>query len=274
MVTESIQLALIASTRDTPHYSRWGDIDLAFAHLCLLDQAYCAYFADRSAQGVEVILDNGIMELGHTVSEADLADVARAVQPALITPPEVLGDGPETTALTIDFIQRWSDLEIPDCTQVLGVVHGQDWSSWLETYRYFHDALPAVARIGIPYDMQFEVPGVSREEALNDMHWMVLNRIRAVELLHEEGLSDKAAHLLGCIDAIELLSQSRFDFVVSNDSSTVFVTTQRGERYHPERGIGFNKHKIDMAVGMPLGREDLFQSNLKIVRQLARRPSN
>ena len=271
MTLQSIQLAFIASVRDTPTLSREGDIDLAFAHLCASHTNYCGYFQESARSGRMVILDNGIMELGNAVDEALLLDVARTIRPALVTPPEVLGAGRATVSLPRDFIARLPQLRLPEETGLLGVVHGRTWGEWSEHYRLFHDELDAVVRIGIPYDLLFDVPGAKSSPRATDWMRMIENRVRVVELLDEAGLNHKPAHLLGIVDAIELLRQKRFKWVASNDSSTAYVTAQRGQRYDPGIGIRARKYKIDMMSALEPDKSDLFRHNVMVIRDFAKR---
>lgn len=264
-----MRLALIASVWDTPSYSPLGDIELAFAHLCLSHEVYGRYFRRAAAAGREVILDNGVMELDRSVGVDLLVQAVRLVRPALVTPPEVLGDGVSTLELTREFVHRRKELGIPLGTGVLGVVHGSSFDEWLRIYRVFHDDLDGVTRIGIPYDLQFDVPGLVHAPSQTAWERMLRTRIRLVELLDEACLNRKPAHLLGCVDAVELGWQARFSWVVSNDSSTVWVTTQRNQRYDPRHGIHAEKHKIDMLSRMPADRTSLFEHNLGVVRRLA-----
>jgi|CXWL01.1.fsa_nt_gi hypothetical protein len=258
-----MRLAIIASAPDTPAYNCHGDIELAFAHLCLSDAKYAAYFREAARSGREVILDNGVMELPDSAAAQALVEVCWQVRPALVTPPEILGDGPSTLELTREFVSRGSCL--PPETGFLGVAHGRDFQEWMASFRALAD-MREIGRIGIPYDIQFEVPGTRVQEDASVWESMLKNRLRVVELLDQAGLNRKPVHLLGCVDAIELRAQSRFAWIVSNDSSTVWVTTQQGLEYDPSRGIDCAKKKIDMASRMPPGRMDLFRRNLAVVR--------
>lgn len=271
-MSNSIELALITSVTDTPTLSQLGDIDLAFAHLCQTDEAYLNYFQRSASRGRTVILDNAIMELGHSYDEKCLLDVTRRVRPAYLTPPEVLGDGYQSVELARDFIAREPDLQLPEVTRILGVVHGQSWPEWLACYQVFHEDLDAVSLIGIPYDLTFDIPGVRYGDSDTLFQKMIINRVAAVRLLDERGLNRKPAHLLGCVDAIELRAQASYPWIVSNDSSTAFVSALRGELYDPEHGIRARKQKIDMRSVLPEGRRALFSQNVAVIRGFARRP--
>jgi len=206
------------------------------------------------------------MELDESIAKNLLVEATKLVQPSLVTPPEVLGDGAATLDLTRDFIGSRQDLGVPCHTKILGVVHGRNFEEWLQYYRVFHDELEDVSRIGIPYDLQFDVPGLFDQPGETTWKRMLRTRVRLTELLDEAGLNRKPAHLLGCVDAIELRMQVRFDWIVSNDSSTIYVTTQRNEIYDPHYGIHAQKHKIDMLSSMPSGRMELFKDNARVVR--------
>ncbi|HVS32002.1 MAG TPA: hypothetical protein VMS98_11160 [Thermoanaerobaculia bacterium] len=266
-------MALIASVRDTPRCSSLGDLDLAFAHLCLSDPGYREYFARAAASGRTVILDNGIMELGHSFDEQGLVEAVRHVAPTFVTPPERLGDGWGTIELTREFIGHLPQLRLPLQTSILGVAHGKGWEEWLACYRILHDELPTVTLIGIPYDMTFDVPGAAPREDEGVYELMMRRRIAAVQQLVREGLDRKPVHLLGIVDAIELRVQAQHRFVVSNDSSTAYVSAQFGERYDLETGIGARKKKIDMRSSLPSTAVADFHHNVDVIRQLARRPA-
>jgi hypothetical protein len=267
-----IQVAFIASVHDTPMYSPQGDIDLAFAHLCLSHVAYRTYFIEAVRAGRTVILDNGIMELGTSVDETTLVRVIRDIRPALVTPPEVLQDGQATVSLTRKFIRELPRLNLPQETGLLGVVHGRSWDEWLYNFRLFHNEFDDILRIGIPYDLTFDVPGTDCDPALSESQRMMTRRVQVTNLLAAEGLTEKPVHLLGTIDAIELRQQAKHLWIVSNDSSTVYVTTLRAEKYDSRVGIRGRKHKIDMQSRMPPGRAALFNENALVVRGFATRP--
>lgn len=69
-----------------------ADLDFVIAYRVLKDAAYAAHYAGRSP-GRELILDNGLFELGTAADWPELAEAAELVRPSYIICPDRLNDG-------------------------------------------------------------------------------------------------------------------------------------------------------------------------------------
>jgi hypothetical protein len=103
-----------------------GHIELCFTHLLKENNTtYKQYYLDAKAKGRFVMLDNGIMELGYSMSADDLLSVASELQPDLVTPPEILNDSHSTLNMTYEFIKVFETSGLYPKTKIFGVAHGQ-----------------------------------------------------------------------------------------------------------------------------------------------------
>ena len=66
------------------------------AQRVLTDPAYRSFFRHEAQRGAEIVVDNGVFDLGHALPAPDLIAAARAVDAREIILPDVMRDGPAT----------------------------------------------------------------------------------------------------------------------------------------------------------------------------------
>lgn len=88
-----VGLALELPTLALEAVSPLADLDFVLSYRVLQDEAYAAYYARPRPAGRELILDNGLFELGVAADWPELMDAAGRVKPDFIICPDQLNDG-------------------------------------------------------------------------------------------------------------------------------------------------------------------------------------
>ncbi|MEV6525035.1 hypothetical protein AB0M43_24065 [Longispora sp. NPDC051575] len=213
--TPSIDLAVIAPIPHQRALSARGPIQMALTHLVLESEPYADYFAERSAAGVRVILDNSAFELEETTGQGLAAEhvlaAAERIDATVIISHDVLYDGPATVASTTAFLREVAGREF----EVMAVPQGRSRKEWLACYRALCD-LEGVHSIGLS---KLSVPasfGAPNAEA----------RLECVGLLLQQD-PWLPMHLLGGDRSLawelrEHRKRGHSEVVKSNDSSAAF----------------------------------------------------
>lgn len=242
-----IKLAIIAPYAYMKDLCPLGHIELAFSHLMAEEGSiYSEYYYKARALGRQIILDNGVMEMGHADQSDALLDIATRLRPRFLTPPEILHDGTTTLNLTRTFAERFIETGLYPQTELLGVAHGSSFQEWVRCFIGLRE-IASVGRIGIPYDLRFDVPGQQPSVTDSPLEAMVARRVALCEWIAANH-PGQPVHLLGLAHPGELRIQCRHSFVVSNDSSISVVSALHGVRFTNESPGPYEKHFIDFSV--------------------------
>ena len=106
------------------------------AQRVLSDAAYRAFFAREAERGAEIIVDNGLFDLGYALPAAGLVEAARAVSAREIILPDVMRDGAATLKASEKAAREIRDLS-GDAFRLCAVLHAADDDEWLRTYDAF-----------------------------------------------------------------------------------------------------------------------------------------
>lgn len=91
-----IKLAMEIPKAHLKEFSAVCDYDFAIAHYVLQDAEYARFYKTQREKGRYVILDNGFHELGHPLSNAEIIEAAKIINPNVIIAPDWLGKAKET----------------------------------------------------------------------------------------------------------------------------------------------------------------------------------
>ena len=261
-----MHLAVIAPLSMMSALCPLGDIELVLGNM-LRDSRYLDYYSSARDRGRSLILDNGVMELGYALSSSEMFDLVDLLRPSFVTPPEVLHDGPETMKLTTQFIADLDRRSNADSIGVLGVAHGCTMKEWTESF----DALasnPRIARIGIPYDVPFAVPG--EREWDDQLQQWANRRVLLTDLVSQRHANKvKDVHLLGLAHPIELVTQSRHAFIRSHDSSWPVMAATREISYDETLAVkASEKPFIQWGIPWNAGQAKLAAHNIAITKRV------
>lgn len=194
------------------------------AQRVLNDDTYRQFFAAEARRGAEIIVDNGVFDLGASLPPQQLLHAARAVNAVEIILPDVMHDGPAT--------MRASDraatelLELGCELRLCAVVHAADDTEWQRCYEHFVTA-DYVGAIALP---------ASRRKTPSQE--LCKNRVAATRHLDEHGMVDDRLiyRLLGLGRAghLELFEQREHDWIASVDCAAPVILGAMGVRMHPD----------------------------------------
>ncbi len=259
----TINLAVGAPTTMLSDLCSLGGIELCFAHLLSEGPTpYRAYYERERAAGRFIILDNGIMERGVAASVEEILKVTFDLQPSLVTPPEVLHDARETLRHAKDFAQHIGWQAMPLGTKMLGIAHGSSFDEWCRCFEGLV-ALAEVARIGIPYDVPFDVE-TSTNSYHHQLERLVTRRIELCEWV-ARAFPETNVHLFGLAHPSELPAQLRHPFVQSIDTSLPVMAAARGIRYQVEDFGPYEKYFLDLSLPYDKKMVELAQHNLRVM---------
>lgn len=165
------------------------DGDYALVNLFAEDEAYYNLFKDAVARGREVILDNGVFELGSAWNADEFATWVEKLSPTYYIVPDVLEKGEETIKSFFNFIENYNDLP----GKVIGVVQGRNLHEFIECYKAIE---PYCDKVGISFDCSWYEEGV---RGINHWERLAGGRLKTLIQMDEAGIinHDKPHHLLG-----------------------------------------------------------------------------
>lgn len=257
-----------------------GSYGYALAHECYKDSEMILSYATTK----NVILDNGADELGTGMSGGEYIYLLGKISPEYAILPDVLGNGPATVLngiTLLDQVGRVKDLGI----KWIGVSQGQDWGEFVETHMHWWKS-EDVSVIGIPYDIDFDVPGCSftddEEEIYTNGMKRAMRRLTTLERLIEGDSNPKKFHLLGSNDLWEMsILHSDYShllpYIESHDTTAPYSATQSGVKFENHDGLymfGQEKNWAPLDFSQTnWGRELLFY-NLDCYLRACRVPKN
>lgn len=266
----AIQEAIIAPFAYMPYLCPLGELELVLSNWMLgPDPRYAQYYNQASQQGRTIILDNGIMEIGRAVEVGVLLDLARQLRPTLLTPPEVLNDAVQTVRLTQEFLSPFAASDLYPATQLLVVAHGNSFDLWRWCFEELIH-LPMVGRIGVPYDLPFDLPGSTLHSEESPLEQLVRRRVGVCNWIAEHH-PNIPLHLLGLAHPSELQLQARHPFIKSNDSSLATMAALHNIRYEEHDTGPFVKHFIDFQAPLDDNALDLAKHNIEVLKSYSQR---
>lgn len=214
------------------------DGDYALVNLFEEDPEYFQLFKDALAQGREVILDNGVFELGNAWDADEFVKWIRRLQPTWYIVPDVLEDGELTIAKFFDFINKYPRLP----GKRIGVAQGRNYNDMVKCYQAIEPHCDMVA-------MSFDFSWFQDKRAPSSpfTQAMVGRRVMLDMMVHDGIINrSKPHHLLGVMLPQEVqhythpLTKDRFEWIYSIDTSNPVVHGLKGLRYS-EHGLDFKE---------------------------------
>lgn len=230
------------------------------AQRVLTDAAYRAFFRREAQRGAEIIVDNGVFDLGHALPAADLVAAARTVDACEIILPDVMRDGPATIEASDEAAREI--LDRTDEFRLCVVLHAADDQEWLRCYDYFASS-DYVGAIALP---------ASRRHAPEGQ--ICRTRWAATRYLEERGLVEDGITYrllgLGRTGHLELVEQREHEWIASVDGAAPVILGAMGIAMLP--GGPYEKPptpRIENLGLIPEERFDLIRRNIAVVRAAA-----
>ncbi|MBE9183862.1 hypothetical protein IQ270_03760 [Microcoleus sp. LEGE 07076] len=260
----TIELALESPISMMNELCPLGDIELCFVHLFKENSVYRDYYLDAKKKGRFLILDNGIMELGYSMSSDDLITSTSELQPDLVTPPEILGDGDSTLKLTYAFAEAFERSKLYPSTKILGVAHGSSLQSWCKTFQELLQ-IPYISRIAVPYRIPFDVTQSTRN--CSELEAFVVRRVDICNWIDEK-YPNTEIHLFGLAHPSEVNYQAKHNFIKSIDTSLPIMAATRNIRYDV---LDFGLYEKDrLNIQLPYSKKliDCAERNITVLKQV------
>jgi hypothetical protein len=230
------------------------------AQRVLTDTAYRAFFRREAERGAEIIVDNGVFDLGHFLPPTDLIAAAHAVNAREIILPDVMRDGPATIKAS-DAAAR-EICELADEFRLCAVLHAADDQEWLRTYDHFA-AGEYVGAIALPAARRPDP-----HEQLCRTRW------KATAYLEDHGLVEQRIVYrllgLGRTGHLELVEQREHEWLASVDGAAPVILGAMGIAMLP--GGPYEKPptpRIEDLGPIPENRFGLIRRNIAVVREAA-----
>ena len=230
------------------------------AQRVLTDAAYRAFFHREAQRGAEIIVDNGVFDLGHALPAADLIAAARAVEAREIILPDVMRDGAATIRASDESAREIRDLS--DEFRLCVVLHAADDHEWLRCYDYFASR-DYVGAIAFP---------ASRRPAPEEL--LCRTRWTATRYLEDRGMvEDRIVYRLlglGRTGHLELVEQREHEWIASVDGAAPVILGAMAIAMLPDGP--YEKPptpRIENLGTIPEDRFDLIRRNIAVVREAA-----
>lgn len=228
------------------------------AQRVLTDAAYRAFFSREAERGAQIIVDNGVFDLGRALPVPDLIEAARAVGAREIILPDVMGDGPATVKAS-DAAAR-TILDLTDDFRLCAVLHAGDDQEWLRTYDHFASS-DYVGAIALPASRR-----PAPEQELCRTRWT------ATAYLEDHGLvNDRIVYRLlglGRTGHLELVEQREHEWIASVDGAAPVILGAMGVAMLP--GGPYVKPPTPRVEDLGPIAEDCFgliRQNIAVVRE-------
>nr|DAH87308.1 MAG TPA: Queuine tRNA-ribosyltransferase [Caudoviricetes sp.] len=165
------------------------DGDYALVNLFAEDEEYYQMFKNAVRRGREVILDNGVFELGEAWDADQFAGWVDKLQPTYYIVPDVLEKSEATIESFFNFIKTHRGLP----GKIIGVVQGENMHEFIKCYKAIE---PYCDKVGISFDCSWYREGMKTS---NPWEQLAGGRLKTLIQMDEAGIinHNKPHHLLG-----------------------------------------------------------------------------
>ncbi|SDD58434.1 hypothetical protein [Actinokineospora iranica] len=230
------------------------------AQRVLTDDTYREFFHREAQRGAEIVIDNGVFDLGHALPAADLVTAARAVEAREIILPDVMRDGPATIQASDKAAREIRNLG--DEFRLCAVLHAANDQEWLRCYDHFASS-DYVGAIALP---------ASRRPAPENP--LCRTRWAATRFLEDHGLiEDRIVYRLlglGRTGHLELVEQREHEWIASVDGAAPVILGAMGIAMEPDGP--YEKPATPRIENLgPIAEErfTLIRRNIDVVREAA-----
>lgn len=227
----------------------------------LSDESYRGFFAREAERGAEIIVDNGLFDLGYALPAESLVEAALAVSAREIILPDVMRDGAATLKASEKAAREIRELS-GDAFRLCAVLHAADEDEWLRTYDAFVTSDWAGA-IALP---------ASRRPDPDEQ--LCRTRSLATAYLQDHGMVDDLLVYrllgLGRTGHLELIEQREHEWISSVDGAAPVILGAMGVALLPEGPYEKpSTPRVEKLGPIPEDRFDLIRKNISVVRAAA-----
>ena len=240
---------------------KFNDYQYCLPHLLDQDEDYKNFFYKCKKQGVYIIMDNSLHELGHAYDESRLLYWINELEPNEFIIPDVWQD----TTRSIVNAREWAQITLPENVTKVAVVQAQNLLDAMVCYQTYKDL--GYRKIAFSYGAEYYLDHSNHP---NKNIAKALGRIEVVSRMYNMGLIQPTdrIHLLGCQVPQEFSFYKDAAFVETIDTSNPIMATIDGIKYgrngldiKPKANMNNHFYTTDIDY-------DLLDWNLKTFRDL------
>ena len=240
---------------------KFNDYQYCLPHLLDQDEDYKNFFYKCKKQGVYIIMDNSLHELGHAYDESRLLYWINELEPNEFIVPDVWQD----TTHSVVNAREWAQITLPENVTKVAVVQAQNLLDAMVCYQTYKDL--GYRKIAFSYGAEYYLDYSSYP---NKDVAKALGRIEVISKMYNMGLIQPTdrVHLLGCQVPQEFSFYKDAAFVETIDTSNPIMATIDGIKYgrngldiKPKANMNNHFYTTDIDY-------DLLDWNLKTFRDL------
>jgi hypothetical protein len=202
----------------------FNDYQYCLPHLLDQDEDYKKFFYEAKKEGVYIIMDNSLHELGHAYDRSRLIYWINELKPNEFIVPDVWQD---TNASVVN-AREWINIELPNEVTKVAVVQATNYTDAAVCYQIYKDL--GYKKIAFSYGAEYYL---NHSHHPNKNLAKALGRIEVVSRMYDMGLikSTDRVHLLGCQVPQEFSWYKGMNFIETIDTSNPIMATLDGIQY-------------------------------------------
>jgi len=254
-VSHEVPICLLEDSLD------FNDYQYALVHLLDQDEDYKNFFYKVKREGVYIIMDNSLHELGHAYDRSRLIHWINELKPNEFIVPDVW----QETNASIVSAREWINIELPNEVTKVAVVQATNYTDAAVCYQIYKDL--GYKKIAFSYGAEYYL---NHSNHPNKNLAKALGRIEVVSRMYNMGLikSNDKVHLLGCQVPQEFSWYKGMNFIETIDTSNPIMATLDGIQYghnglreKPKSNMNDNFYTTDLDY-------NLLDWNLRMFRKL------
>jgi hypothetical protein len=254
-VSHEVPICLLEDSLD------FNDYQYCLPHLLDQDEDYKNFFYKVKREGVYIIMDNSLHELGHAYDRSRLIHWINELKPNEFIVPDVW----QETNASIVSAREWINIELPKEVTKVAVVQATNYTDAAVCYQIYKDL--GYKKIAFSYGAEYYL---NYSNHPNKNIAKALGRIEVVSRMFSMGLiqPNDRVHLLGCQVPQEFSWYKGMDFIETIDTSNPIMATLDGIQYSrngltekPKSNMNDNFYTTDLDY-------NLLDWNLRMFRKL------
>ena len=211
--------------------SLWfNDYQYCLPHLLDQSEEYKDFFIRAKQNGVYIIMDNSLHELGHAYDSERLLYWINELKPNEFIVPDVWQDRQGS----IKNAREWSKIELPGEVTKVAVVQAISLSEAMACYQDYRDL--GYQKIAFSYGASYynelsNHPNPDLAKALGRIY--MISHLYKIKLIKD----DHRVHLLGCASPFEFSLYKNTKYIESIDTSNPIMATLDGIKYNNSLSI-------------------------------------
>jgi len=239
----------------------FNDYQYCLPHLLDQDEDYRKFFYEAKKDGVYIIMDNSLHELGVAYDESRLLHWINELKPNEFIVPDVW----QNTNASIVNARKWAQIDLPKEVTKVAVVQAENLAGASICYQTYKDL--GYKKIAFSYGADYYLDHSSH---LNKNIAKALGRVEVVSKLYKLNIinSKDRVHLLGCQVPQEFSWYKDMPFIETLDTSNPIMATLDGIQYgrnglteKPKSNMNDNFYTTDIDY-------NLLDWNLRMFRKL------